>query len=167
MNKQQIDEEVHLRNEYLIYIFEKCFRITLSKNHSKYDTHTFFFFHCFKVWVKFCVTCTLNWKQNIDFSLSRVSTGAFPPPASSCRMYTRIRFEALHTRDKHSIPLQDKVLNSTHTKSSAGQPGKARKNSIRSSCPHLCLLCTRVTTVLVRETRTVSLKETLAECLEH
>lgn len=49
MNKEQIDEEVHLRNEHLIYTFEKCFRITLSKNHSEHDTHVFFFSHCFKV----------------------------------------------------------------------------------------------------------------------
>lgn len=84
-------------------------------------TLTHFFFLCFKVWVKFCVICTLSWKQNIDFSLSRISTGAFPTSFSSQTTYMYIRFEALHTIDKHWIPLQDKVLNSIHTKSFAGQ----------------------------------------------
>lgn len=76
-------------------------------------TLTYFFFPIALKWVKSCVTCTLNWKQNIDFSLSRISTGAFPPSPLS--------HEALHTIDKHWIPLQGKVLNSIHTKSSAGQ----------------------------------------------
>jgi len=43
MNTEEIDEEVHLRNEHLIYTFEKRFRITLSKNHSEHDTYTLFF----------------------------------------------------------------------------------------------------------------------------
>jgi len=84
-------------------------------------TPTHFFFHCFKVWVKLCVTCTLNWKQNIDFSLSRISTGVFPHSSFSYRTYMHLRFEALHTTDKHWVLLQDNVLNSVYTKSSAEQ----------------------------------------------
>lgn len=44
VNKEQIDEEVHLRHEHLIYTFVKCLRIILSKNQSEHDTHRFFFF---------------------------------------------------------------------------------------------------------------------------
>lgn len=41
VNKEQVDEEVHLRNEHVICIFVKCFRIILSKTHGEHDTIIF------------------------------------------------------------------------------------------------------------------------------
>lgn len=101
VNKEQIDEEVHLRNEHLIYTFVKCLRIILSKNQSEHDTHRFFFFFALKPGLNYASLADYTEKKILTFLSLESAQGAFPSSSSSHRTYTPIIFEALCTIGKN------------------------------------------------------------------